>query len=163
VATARGGLLHARIAGNALVARGRIELDARILSADPAVEVSSDGAVKVAVVVAKEREDLSDALDFGIARVRLVASPEVEFRWLGVLEQIPVAAAVSFAPAADAEAVPCCVVLDAEQTLHFGDWSGSVRRAAAPASLCSPLTVTALLGEPHVAVASSEGPRLWRP
>jgi hypothetical protein len=162
VAVARGAILHARIAGDSLLSRGRIDLDVRVLSADPALHTSFDGAGVVAVVIAREREDRPDALDVGIARVQLGEPPEVEFRWLGVLEQVPVAVAISFAPTDEGEPTPICALLDSDRTLHLGDWNGGFRQAAAPKTLCSPLTVTALFGDVHVAIATLEGPRLWR-
>lgn len=158
---ARGALLQRTLSGGSLGDGRRVELDARVLSTEPATRLDEHGAVLAAVVVAREAERL-DALEVGLALVHFGASASVEYRWLGVLESIPVSASVAFAPDGEGQLAPLGAVLDTEHVLHVGAWSGSFTLVAAPAALLTPLTITAALGAPHVAVSTAEGPRLLR-
>jgi hypothetical protein len=168
VAATRGGLRYARLRSHELTQTGRVEIEARVLSTDPAVHSDESGAVVAAVVVAREvpqepdAPENPDALQIGIARVLIGSDAAVDYRWLGVLESIPVSAAVSFVAEPGGGHSPLSAVLDTEHFLHLGTWSGRWSRVAAPSALLSPLTVTAAQDAPHVAVSTPAGPRLQR-
>ncbi len=160
VATAKTALVHAMVRGEALEQPRALELPGEVLSPEPELHVGDDGIVSAAVVVARDTPDGHH--EIGLVVVRLEPGVDVNARWLGVLREDVVEAAIALAPDPNGQPRVIAALRSASGWLCLGDEGGHWSARRAPEGLLSPLMVTAAAGVIHVAVHGDHGPSLLR-